>query len=125
MRQNIFSSVIFQGSAPKNEFDRSLEYRLARETSDISNNSFPEDQTTFTGTVRRKASYCRTEYSTILLQVSLLVIAHYEEFRIHLPGYVCFRIASEEVLKNGREVPDKVVSGVNSPGNSCGGLCLV
>ena len=40
-------------------------------------------------------------------------------------GTVCFRIATEEVLKNGREIPDKVVSGLNSPGNSCGGLCLV
>ena len=37
---------------------------------------------------------------------------------------VCFMIANEEVVKNDRQMPDKVVSGVNSPGNSCGGLCL-
>ena len=38
---------------------------------------------------------------------------------------VCFMVAVEQVFKNGPKVPDKVVSGVNSPGNSCEGFCLV
>jgi hypothetical protein len=37
---------------------------------------------------------------------------------------VCFMIANEEVVKNGRQIRDKVFSGANSPGNSCGGLGL-
>jgi hypothetical protein len=33
-------------------------------------------------------------------------------------------LANEEFFKNGRKIPDKVVSGVNLSGNSCGGVCV-